>query len=635
MTFRSHRTRIGALLSVSGAVLLMSTAIAFGFNEPAELVDAVAAGDLPPVDERLPAAPLVWADNEWDPLVGTYGGTIRVATERFVHSLAQVGFARITADRQGFVPDLAESFEWNDDFTAITFKMREGVRWSDGELFTADDIMFWWDDIIHSEFNNEPLPVPGYDTKRDKIVKVDDLTIRVEFDQPNPGFLFLTRGFSDGEQGFAFRAKHYWSQFHPSYSAVDGDPQQAFRELLDRMNVSPPKTFRGDAANVPVLYPWRPVRFEENVLLEMERNPYYWAVDAEGNQLPYIDDVTSYLMNEANPEQIKLRILAGEIDFNRRMGTVLDVPLYMEAAESAGIKLTFTLQPIGSLQGILFGYNNPDEDKRDLIRNADFRRALSLAINRQIINETAALGLGRVGHGFSNVNEFDPDIDGLFAEYDPDRANELLDSIGLDGRDSEGFRTYPDGASLAFSLSYVPGWLEGGLETVEATAEGWQDVGIRTNVVALTHPVRAEREISGEMDAFLRPATGGLPTYGMQYGYGARVWALPQVEAVLEEMRTGNAADLDPTMAELARAQIAYEQSVPFSEEFNEAVQSFRELMAEQMYAIGVVQDLPKIWIAKANLMNTPGSDTPDKANIILGSGDEEFPVRAFYFASE
>tara|TARA_R100000365_G_scaffold3650_1_gene13077 strand:+ start:751 stop:2658 length:1908 start_codon:yes stop_codon:yes gene_type:complete len=635
MTKFMHSTKAKALLGVSGIALIMSTCAAFGFNEPTELADAVAAGDLPPVDERLPENPLVWGDNEWEPLVGEYGGTIHVATERFVHSLAQVGFARITADREGFVPDLAESFEWNDDFTAITFHMREGVRWSDGELFTADDIMFWWDDIIHSEFNEEPLPVPGYDTKRDKIVKVDDLTIRVEFDQPNPSFLFLTRGFSDGEQGFAFRAKHYWSQFHPSYTEVDGDPQQAFRELLDRMNVAPPKTFRVDAANVPVLYPWRPVRYEENVLLEMERNPYYWSVDAEGNQLPYVDDVTSYLMNEANPEQIKLRILAGEIDFNRRIGTVLDVPLYMDAAESAGIKLTFTLQPIGSLQGILFGYNNPDEKKRELIRNADFRRALSLAINRDVINETAALGLGRIGHGFSNVNEFDPEIDGLYAEYDPDRANALLDSIGLDNRDSEGFRTYPDGSPLTFSLSYVQGWLEGGLETVEATSEGWQDVGIRTNVVSLTHPVRAEREISGEMDAFLRPATGGLPTYGMQYGYGARVWALPQVEAMLEEMRTGTAADMDPTMAELVRAHIAYEQSVPFSEEFNQAVDDFRRLMADQMYAIGVVQDLPKIWIANANLMNTPGSETPDQASIILGSGDEEFPVRAFYFEQD
>jgi peptide/nickel transport system substrate-binding protein len=621
------------LVALAAAMLTTTSFGAFAFNDAPALAEAVAAGKLPPVDERLPEKPQVWADNEWNSQLGKYGGQIRVTTHHFIQAMAQIGFARITSDRRGFVPDLAESFEWNDDKTAITFHMRKGVKWSDGEPFTASDIMFWWEDIIHSEFNDKPLPAPGLDTEHDKVVMVDDYTVRFEFARPNPSFLVLSRGFSSGEQGHIFVARHFWSKLHPKYAKVEGNPQDVFRELLDTMNRPPPFIWRNDAANVPVLYPWKAVRYEENVLLEMERNPYFWSVDAEGNQLPYVDTVTSYLMSEANPEQIKLRVLAGEIDWDRRIGSVVDVPLYADAADSADLKMTFTLQPIGSMQGIYFGWNVPEEPKRELIRNVDFRRALSVAIDRQIINETAALGLGRIGHGYSDVNQYDPEIDGSYAQYDPDLANQLLDGIGLTNRDGEGYRTLPDGSPLTITLGYTPGWLEGGLPTVEATSEGWREVGIRTNVLALTHQVRGERELRGDLDTWLRPATGGLPLYGMQYGFGVPLFAKPQVDAWLEQERSGTApADTSAEMQTLIDAYFQVMRAEPYSEVFEEGMDAYRMAMADQLYVIGVVQDLPKIFISRRSLMNVPGEDSPDKANIVLGTGDEEFPVRVFYY---
>ena len=128
-----------ATMGAFAGLLLMSTA-AQAFNDPPSLADDVASGALPPIDERLPDEPQVWADNEWNSVVGKYGGQIRVTTHHFIQAMAQVGFARITSDRREFVPDLAKSFEWNEDKSAITFHMREGVRRSDGEPFTADDI---------------------------------------------------------------------------------------------------------------------------------------------------------------------------------------------------------------------------------------------------------------------------------------------------------------------------------------------------------------------------------------------------------------------------------------------------------------------------------------------------------------
>ncbi len=628
-----HMLKPIALVGLAAGFLATSSFAAFAFNEPPSLADEVASGALPPVEERLPTKPLVWTDNEWNSSVGKYGGTIRATTHHFIQELAQVGFARITADRKHFVPDLAESYEWNAEKTAITFKMREGVKWSDGVPFTADDIMFWWHDVIHSEFNDRPLPVPGLDTEHDKVVKVDDYTVRFEFAKPNPSFLVFSRGFSSGEQGHIFMARHFWSKYHPKYAKVEGNPQDVFRELLDTMNRPPPFIWRMDAANVPVLYPWKAVRYEENVLLEMERNPYFWSVDAEGNQLPYVDTVSSYLMNESNPEQIKLRVLAGEIDWDRRVGTVVDVPLYADAGAKADLKLTFTLQPIGSMQGIFFGWNVPEAGKRELIRKVDFRRALSVAINRDIINETAALGLGKVGHGYSAVGTYDAAIDGSYAQYDPALANQLLDGIGLTNRDSEGYRTLPDGSPLTMTLAYTPGWLEGGLPTVEAASEGWRAVGIRTNVLAITHQVRNEREPRGDLDAWLRPATGGLPLYGIQYGFGVPFFAKAQVDAWLEQERSGKVPeDTSPELKQTIEAYFQVMRSEPYGEDFEAGMTAYRKLMAEQLYVLGVVQDLPKVFVARTNLMNVPGAETPDQANIVLGTGDEEFPVRAFYY---
>ncbi len=618
-------------VALSLAILLAAPAMAA--SEVPSLADKVAAGELPPLEERLPNNPLVWTGNEWNHEIGTYGGTLRLAQPVFLTVLGTVGFARVTQDRKSYIPDLAESFEWNEDYTSITFDMREGVKWSDGMPFTADDVMFWWNDIVHSEWNDEPLPVSGMDSKNDQIVKLDDYTVRIDFEQPNPLFLFTTRGFSDGETNFVFRAKHYWSQFHPSFVEVDGDPQQAFRELADRMFAPPPDIWLEDAANVPVLYPWRATRYEPDVLLELERNPYYWSVDGDGNQLPYIDGVADYMMSLGDADQIKLRMLAGEVDFENRVGTVVDIPLYQDAAEAANIKLVYTIPPDGSLQGIFFGYDNEDDAKRELLQNADFRRALSLSIDRQVINETAALGLGTLGHGFSSAGVFDPEIDGKFIEFDPDEANRLLDSIGLDQRDDEGYRTYPDGSALAFTLVYTPGWGNGGLETAEATTEGWRSVGIRANALSMTHPTRFDRIANNTLDAWLQPQTAGLAIRGMRTGYTVTNWAHSSYAAWVDHNRAGTEpTDVPEELRPLIEAYVEQGSSIPFSDAYEVANDTYRRLMADGMFVIGVVQNVPSVIVANADLQNVPGHADPTEASVILGGGDEEIPIRALYF---
>lgn len=634
---RSYRKLLVVLSSIVLCLFILGAAHAeMVYQEAPLLAERVARGQLPPVEERLPKNPLVW-DNEWNHDIGNYGGTIRVSTFRFPEAQASIGLARITNDRQSFVPDMAEGYEWGPDKKSITFFLREGVRWSDGEPFTAHDFIFWWEDIVHSEYLPEPLGAQGFDTTTDSVELIDDYTIRFEFAQPNPQFLFTTRGFLGGQQGYQYRAKHYWSQFHPKYNPIEGmDPQEQMLEFAD-MVTSGIRGMLNHSLDFPVLWPWRPIEYVEEQHLLMERNPYFWSVDAEGNQLPYADYVQSYLMIDGDVEAIKVRIIAGEVDYERRTGTVPDIPLFRQYEEEAGIKLRFTLQPVGSIQGIYFGQNHPDPAKREVLQNVDFRRAMSLAIDRQTINETASLGVGTTGQGYSHPGMYNPEIDGSYADFDVERANALLDSIGMDQRDADGYRLLPNGETFTFSLLFTPGWLEGVTETAEIAAESWREVGIRANARPVDHSVRTQRRISGDVDAWMRPATGGLATYGLQYGFGVHLFAQHQwhwwrTRNWEESRRPSNIVPPEGALQEICEV---YEQIIllePFSDEYEVLVDRYREIMADQLWVIGVVQDTPKVLVSNKYLLNVPGEEHPQDANIILGTGDEEFWPRAFYY---
>ena len=464
------------------------------FREAPMLVGLVQSGNLPAVDERLPTDPLVWPPPEMEAYeegIGEYGGVLRLAHERYplmLNEYLQMGLTKLEFD--GFVPLLAKNWEFSSDYRTVTFYLREGIKWSDGEPFTANDIMFWWNDLVKSKYLTEPLGTPGgLNPSDDNIVMLDDYTLRIVMANPNPKLLFRSRGFAGGEVSAMFRAPaHYLKQFHPDYSPQDGvDSKEQFLTLTDKIIY--PRFYEDNEH--PVLTPWKIVAYEPEAFARMERNPYFWIVDKAGNQLPYIDYLDIQMLTGAAANLQKVKALAGDVDVFGRGISVLDYPLIAESTDKTGLELVSYFAPNGSISPLIINVNHPDPEVRAILRNSDFRRALSMAVDRELINETALLGLGTISHGFSGPGVYEPEIDGKWIEYEPARAQNMLDAIGMDEKDDEGYRLLPNGDKFTFILMYVSGWGMGTDEIAEIATQNWREIGIRSLAKPVEHRLRA------------------------------------------------------------------------------------------------------------------------------------------------
>ena len=295
------------------------------YNEAPILAERVAAGELPNVDERLPAEPLV---QDVVDEIGTYGGTLRRA---FLGPSDHNNYTRVVYDALvrhapdggEVIPHVAAGWESNEDFTEWTVFLREGMKWSDGEPFTADDIMFWYENIL---LNEELSPSPSVwmingDGSVATVEKVDDYAAKWTFAQPNTAFL-LDLANKDGADAsianLAYAPAHYLQQFHPD--VADEAELQAkldeagFESWVELFSVEAMPQLSG---NRPSTAAWAPngTSVSDQVFV-IERNPYYFAVDTEGNQLPYIDEVRFTFFSDK--EALNLAAVGGEIDMQGR-----------------------------------------------------------------------------------------------------------------------------------------------------------------------------------------------------------------------------------------------------------------------------------------------------------------------------
>jgi len=310
------------------------------FSEAPILAELVKQGKLPPVEKRLPEKPLVIVPVEE---VGKYGGTWRMAmrgradTMLLVREVDYEGLVRIDPDLANVLPGLAESWKIGGNGRTFTFYIRKGIKWSDGQPFTADDIMFWYKDII---LNKELTPVtPSWLTSEGEVVKVekiDDYTVRFSFKKPNGIFLpYLATGTA------GIIPSHYLKQFHPSYTPKDKLNELAKKEGLNTwLDLFNNKNNPWMNPELPVINAWKvvtPVGTGTRVVFE--RNPYYWKVDIEGKQLPYIDKLAIDIVD--NLEVMKMKALNGEIDMqSRHIGQIIaDYPLYAENKAKGGYRL--------------------------------------------------------------------------------------------------------------------------------------------------------------------------------------------------------------------------------------------------------------------------------------------------------
>lgn len=456
------------------------------------LAELVKEGKLPPVEQRVPEEPLVLRGCDG---TGNYGGTwVRVANAPGDVSVInwRISYAaplRWSPMGYPLIPHVAKEVTASPDRHEYTMTLRKGMKWSDGAPFTSRDIMYWWEGEI-----NDPsfiLAVPAWMRSGGKLARLeapDDLHVKFIFEKPN-GLFAETLAFWGHQMTDC--PEHYLRQYHP----VHGDKELIERTMQAYRMPSPRAlyTFLKDYRNPehPHIWPWVPRIYKGNPPVIYVRNPYYFAVDEKGNQLPYVDRLQFEIQDG---KMLAVSASTGLITMQVRHIRYQDYTELMSRREDAGTRILNWYPGIRSnylINPNLVRHVDPKFPetrwKAQLLGDKRFRQALSLAINRQEIIDAETNGQGypsQIEPGTGSPYHHEA-LAKAYVEYDPARANALLDELGLTGRDIEGYRTFPDGTRMTFYLDFCEYTGPGPAQFV---TEYWGEVGVRCLPRNMTRP---------------------------------------------------------------------------------------------------------------------------------------------------
>nr|MDQ3398911.1 ABC transporter substrate-binding protein [Deinococcota bacterium] len=516
---RSNVIRLYLLL----LALLASAAFAqSGYGEAPQLQERVAAGELPPVEERLPENPLVVPVLE---RTGDYGGEWRTALSGggdhiwLQRTLGYENLVRVTPDLTEVIPNIAESFEASDDATEFTFHLREGMKWSDGQPFSADDIMFWYEDVL---LNDELTTVPpawlvsGDEDELVVVEKLDDDTVVFRFAAPNGLFLQrLARGTGAGITEFP---RHYFEQFHIAYNPEGIDALIAEADANDwvglfqqRGGMSSGAGEYWQAGTVPTLHAWVPANpYGTGTRVVAERNPYYFKVDPEGNQLPYLDRVVFNLVDDV--EVMLLRALSGEIDMHgRHFNTLTNRAILFDNQERGDYHFFAMVPDIMNTTVLFLNLTHKDPVKREIFSNKDFRIGLSHAINREEIIDLIYIGQGEPYQAAPRPESpfYHERLAKQYTDYNPELANEHLDRA-FPERDSSGYRLGPDGQRISFVIEATAAPYGEIPDVLELVIGYWREVGIDAQLRMIDRSLLETRRAANEHDVTVWAGGGGV-----------------------------------------------------------------------------------------------------------------------------
>lgn len=598
---------------------LISPSFAQTYQEAPEIAQRVDAGELPPVTERLPQDPMVVEPVE---RIGEYGGEWRWgligAETPFVRIMAYENLVRWNPEWTEIVPNVAESFEVSDDATTYTFKLREGMKWSDGQPFTADDIMFWYEDVL---MNEELTPsVPSWLTSGDEPVvveKLDDTTVRFTFAEPNG--LFMQRlATPDGMAPTDF-PRHYLEQFHKKYNEDVGT-------LVEEAGAADWPTFweakvgdpfalsRWQDPNRPSIHAWSPTSaLGEGTRVVAVRNPYYWKVDPEGNQLPYLDRLVFDQVEDV--EVLLLKALGGEIDMqDRHVATLANKAVFADNMAAGDYRFFDTVPADMNEMIIALNLNHKNPVKREVFQNKDFRIGLSHAINRQEIIDLVYVGQGKPHQAAPRPESefYHEQLATQYTEYDVELANEHLDRA-FPEKDAQGFRLGPDGKRISFAVEVTPAYRPAQVDALELIQGYWREVGVDMQIRAQERTLLYTRKNANEHDAVVWGGDGGLADAVLDPR-----WYFPYSDEsnFAQAWRTwytnpgGAGATTQPEEPPPATKQQMelYDQLKTTADPERQA-ELFREILdiaAEEFYAIGISLPLQSYGIVKNGFHNVP-----------------------------
>jgi len=511
------------------------------------LAELVRQGKLPPVEERLPDNPPVVEPVE---RIGKYGGTWRRLAITRTDSLmiSRLGYEPLVRwDRSGrrVVPGIAESWEVKDGGRTYIFHLRKGMKWSDGHPFTSEDILFWYEDEV---LNKELTPVkPTWLMPHAgdfEVLAPDELTVIFRFDIPNglcPEFMAF-RGH------YIYQPKHYMKQFHIRYADPKVLERQAREAGLDFWHqLYRRKADLHENPDLPTIRPWKIKVGPPATRYIAERNPYYWKVDPEGNQLPYIDRISFTVVQ--NTEVLNLKAMSGEVDMQARYIDPSKYTLFMDPVNRKMGNYRVLVNDGDGPSCIFINQYSKNPELRPILQDRRFRIALSVAINRPELVELVYGGLATPSRAVSGPQDpyFLPEFNEKYIEYDPSLANRLLDEVGL-RRGPDGMRRLPSGRKFRPALYCFPSHSGAGPDMLQLVVDYWREVGLdfTLNIEAATLSVM--RASNGNTDFWayqtealhwevdplwyvpMSPWSYYAPLYGRYHATGGRSGVKPSPE---------------------------------------------------------------------------------------------------------
>jgi peptide/nickel transport system substrate-binding protein len=501
----------------SGGATTPSATAGGNYKEAPMLTTLVSSGKLPPVAQRVPSNPRVLTPLEE---VGQYGGTWRGAYRGLSDRVGptkqnEENFIRWTASDPKtikLVANIPEKWEANADASEYTFYLRKGMKWSDGSDVTTDDVKFCVEDVM---FYKDIRPFPPYylrqrigtEYKNATVTIVDKYIFKVKYAAPFPLLpiqMAKLGGGANGQPGFIMPAA-YLKKFHAKYASADDIAKavaakkvQTAADLWGKAgDLEGAVPFWFINPDLPVITAWKIVNPTPAEPVVEERNPFFWQVDTAGNQLPYIDKIEYSLFD--NNDVLNLRVASGQIDMQLRSMTVGSYTFYKEN-EAKG-KYRTLRWTAASTDAYYFNINNPDPVLAKLYDTPDFRQAVSIAINRDELNELVWNGLGeaRQASPVKGSPEYDAELEQTWVKYDPKAANDLLDKLGLK-KGGDGFRLRPDGKLLELNVEQTDIAGSPNDDQHQRVKKYWEAVGLKTNMKFVERSLYEQRYRNSEVE---------------------------------------------------------------------------------------------------------------------------------------
>ena len=464
--------------------------------------------NLPPVRERLPKDPVVVYPIKEN---GKHGGTARITNHDLWQFFQWEAAFTISADMRSFFPNLAESFELREDGLRLTIKLRDGIRWSDGHPLTSHDFAFTFNDL----WNNDEYSPENYKiVDGSRVVVVDDLTFYYEFPTPRPLFVNFVAQYGD----FMIDPSHFMKQFHPYYAT-----EEEIEERIDEYEALNWTQLINDirregsdhSVKVPTLRAFKLIE-RSPMQRKYVRNPYYPKVDPEGRQLPYIDQLNTEQVE--NAEIMAAMASTAQVDFAAFALRTQDIPLLKLGERNGAIKVHIwqrlhssdvAIQPNYNYIDESFDEDDPEESEQreryqKLYWDIRFRAALSHAINRDELNQIVYFGRGfpRQVTVHPTSSFFKKEWELNYLEYKPEFSRELLDEMEVMDRDGDGYREFPDGSRLTITLEFYDFETPKGI-TMELVQEYWRQIGIDLRLKLVDGNLQRERATAGKMQMTL------------------------------------------------------------------------------------------------------------------------------------